>query len=79
MTKKNKEVKKGLYLNNIFNWVGGQGSHIYDLLKERRLNEETITKIEEWKKEVIELCDENILVIKKYLEIKKRKENELLK
>lgn len=65
--------KQKIQLNNIFNLVGNQGSTIYQRLKRKQYDEETITIMEDWKKDVIELCDENIFFVRSYIELSKKK------
>jgi hypothetical protein len=71
-------MNKKIKLNNFFDFVGLEGSFIHSKLKAKQFNEETITQIEDWKKNVINLCDENILFLKKYIEITKVKQELIL-
>jgi hypothetical protein len=66
--------KKKIQLNNIFDFVGLEGSWIHKRLRAKQYDEEMITIIEKWKKDVIELCDENIFFVKSYIELSKKKE-----
>jgi hypothetical protein len=66
--------KKKIQLNNVFDFVGLDGTFIHQKLKAKQYDEEIITIIEKWKKDVIELCDENIFFVKSYIELSKKKE-----
>ena len=66
--------KKKIRLNNVFDFVGLDGSWIHKRLKAKQYDEEIITIIEKWKKDVIKLCDENIFFVKSYIQSSKKKE-----
>ena len=66
--------KKKIRLNNIFDFVGLEGSMIHKRLKAKQYDEEIITIIEKWKKDAIKLCDENIFFVKSYIQLSKKKE-----
>lgn len=65
--------KKKIILNNNFPFIELEGFDIQRRLKRKQFDEETITMMEDWKKDVIELCDQNIFFVRSYIELSKKK------